>query len=50
MSRARRVRESERRLCDALGPLRFGSPVHVVYNPLLYAWRPHQQYLRRYAD
>ena len=50
MSRARRVRESERRLCDALGPLRFGSPVHVVYNPLLYARRPHQQYLRRYAD
>ncbi len=50
MSRARRLRESERRLCSKLAPLRFGDPVHVVYNPLEYARRPHQQYLRRYAD
>ncbi len=29
--------------------LRFGSPVAYVYNPLAYAWGPHEEYLRRYG-
>src|SRR5207244_4008102 len=29
--------------------LRFGEPVCHVYNPLSYAWRPHCEYLRRFA-
>lgn len=49
MSLASRLRDSERRLCRSLAPLRFAAPVHRVYNPLLYARRPHLEYLRRYA-
>jgi len=48
--RARRLREAERRLCGALSGLRFGRPVTHVYNPLVYASRPHGMYVRRYAD
>ncbi|MEZ5305053.1 MAG: hypothetical protein R3F11_31080 [Verrucomicrobiales bacterium] len=33
----------------ALASLRFSAPVHTVYNPLEYAWRPHEAFLRRYA-
>ena len=32
------------------GRLRFGLPVTHVYNPLVYARLPHEDYLRRYAD
>lgn len=38
-----------RDLCRALARLRFGPPVTHVYNPLVYAWAAHQEYLRRYA-
>src|SRR5688572_20159682 len=37
-------------LCRALGRLRFGPPVTHIYNPLVYAWAAHQEYLRRYAS
>ena len=37
-------------LCDELRPLRFGPPVTHVYNPLEYARKPHDQYLRLYAS
>lgn len=40
---------SAKELCRVLTPLRFGAPVTHVYNPLLYAWAAHQEYLRRYA-
>lgn len=30
-------------------PLRFGSPVRYVYNPLYYAWQPHRRYLERFG-
>jgi single-strand selective monofunctional uracil DNA glycosylase len=30
--------------------LQFGPPVSFVYNPLLYAREPHEEYLRRYAQ
>lgn len=29
--------------------LRFDAPVTHVYNPLVYAWRPHREYLRRFG-
>jgi single-strand selective monofunctional uracil DNA glycosylase len=36
-------------LCRELRPLTFKDPVHVVYNPLDYAWPLYEQYLQRYA-
>ncbi len=36
-------------LSAAVDRLRFGAPVQVVYNPLDYAWRAHEEYLRRFA-
>jgi len=44
-----RVLAAERRLILELAPLRFGAPVSHVYNPLVYARRPHRAYLRRFA-
>lgn len=35
------------KLRDEVGRLQFSSPVTHVYNPLEYAWRSHQAYLRR---
>ncbi len=37
------------RLRDDVEGMRFGTPVTHVYNPLVYAWEPHKQYLERYA-
>src|SRR5437588_3406896 len=39
-----------RRLCRAVDRLSFGAPVTHVYNPLRYAWRAHEIYLRRYGN
>jgi len=36
-------------LRDAVETLRFGAPVAVVYNPLRYAWKVHEAYLRRFG-
>jgi single-strand selective monofunctional uracil DNA glycosylase len=38
-----------RELSRAVSPLRFAAPVAHVYNPLDYAWAPHQAWLRRYG-
>jgi single-strand selective monofunctional uracil DNA glycosylase len=38
-----------RSLASAVGRLRFGAPVTHVYNPLSYARRAHEEYLRRYG-
>src|ERR1041385_1986054 len=38
-----------RRLRDAVETLKFGAPVAHVYNPLVYAWRAHEIYLKRYG-
>jgi single-strand selective monofunctional uracil DNA glycosylase len=38
-----------RRLRDATNRLHFSPPVTHVYNPLAYAWAPHELYLRRFA-
>jgi single-strand selective monofunctional uracil DNA glycosylase len=37
------------RLRDAVKTLTFAAPVAYVYNPLGYAWRAHEIYLRRYG-
>jgi single-strand selective monofunctional uracil DNA glycosylase len=42
--------EAARRLGDEVARLRFDAPVAHVYNPLDYAWAPHEAYLRRYGD
>lgn len=36
-------------LSQEVGTLRFAAPVSHVYNPLDYAWAPHEQYLRRFG-
>ncbi len=38
-----------RELIRDLAPLTFGKPVACVYNPLVYARRPYQKYLRNYG-
>lgn len=37
------------RLRDRVESLSFAPPVAYVYNPLQYAWAPHELYLRRYG-
>src|SRR5881296_2437323 len=39
-----------KRLRTATRELIFGRPVTYVYNPLVYAWAPHEAYLRKFAD
>jgi single-strand selective monofunctional uracil DNA glycosylase len=39
-----------RRLRDAVDKLTFAAPIAHVYNPLRYAWRAHELYLRRFAN
>ena len=41
--------EAGRQLADRVDMLRFSKPVSHVYNPLRYAWRPYEAYLRKYA-
>ncbi len=45
-----RLVAAARRLSRDVDPLRFGAPVACVYNPLAYARRPHELYLRTYGD
>ncbi len=37
-----------KRMSRQLAPLEFAEPVTHVYDPLQYAWAPHQQYLSRF--
>ena len=37
-------------LSQAVSELAFSAPVTHTYNPLDYAWAPHEQYLRRYGE
>jgi single-strand selective monofunctional uracil DNA glycosylase len=39
-----------KRLNTSVRKLKFAEPVTHVYNPLEYAWRAHELYLRRYGD
>jgi len=47
---AARVRAATRTLCDGLAGLKFAAPVTHVYNPLEYARRAHDSYIRSYGD
>ncbi len=47
---ASKVRATTRELCERLADLRFAAPVTHVYNPLEYARRAHNRYIRSYAD
>ncbi len=38
-----------RRLGTETGRLKFNAPVTHVYNPLVYAWAPHEAYLRMFG-
>lgn len=39
-----------RQLSDNVDQLAFASPVSHIYNPLRYAWAPHEAYLRRFGN
>ena len=41
--------DAARRLSARVDALSFAPPVSHVYNPLDYAWAPHEKYLRRYG-
>jgi len=45
-----RLVQAAKRLRAATRDLSFGRPVTFVYNPLVYAWAPHEAYLRKFAD
>jgi single-strand selective monofunctional uracil DNA glycosylase len=46
---AANVRAAARKLCRELADMRFSAPVTHVYNPLEYAKRPHDAYVRLYG-
>lgn len=46
---AERLLEAARVLGKACDALPFAEPVTHVYNPLSYAWAPHEHYIRRFA-
>jgi single-strand selective monofunctional uracil DNA glycosylase len=43
------LRQATAKLCAELEPLEFAAPVTHVYNPLVYARAPYDQYLQRFA-
>ena len=47
---AQELIELTRRFSKKMDRLRFGGAIAHVYNPLDYARRPHEEYLRRYSD
>ena len=48
-TRSKAPEQIARALGRAAGRCRFGPPVHHVYNPLVYAFEAHRQYLTRYC-
>jgi len=47
---ASKVRAATRKLCEQIADLVFATPVTHVYNPLEYARRAHESYIRSYGD
>ena len=41
--------DAAKTLSQKVGQLAFSPPVSHIYNPLEYAWAPHEHYLRRYG-
>lgn len=50
MSTADALVQITRQLREELSALTFSDPVTCVYDPLTYAWEPHEAYLRRYGE
>ncbi|MEO5802437.1 MAG: uracil-DNA glycosylase family protein [Verrucomicrobiota bacterium] len=42
--------ESARKLSAKVERLKFSPPIFHVYNPLTYAWKAHEEYLRRFGN
>jgi len=49
MSTASKLCTAARTMRDEVTRLRFSPPVRFVYNPLEYAWAPHEAYIRRFG-
>jgi single-strand selective monofunctional uracil DNA glycosylase len=49
MTTEKQLIEAAQNLGAAAEKLRFAPPVTYVYNPLLYAWKGHETYLRRFG-
>ena len=47
---AARLIAAAKTLSDEVGRLRFSAPVTYIYNPLDYAWAPHELYLQRFGN
>lgn len=47
---SQRLIEAARELSAKVGRLKFSPPVVHVYNPLTYAWKAHEEYLRRFGN
>ncbi|WP_305073124.1 uracil-DNA glycosylase family protein [Propionivibrio sp.] len=47
---AARLIAAAKTLSDEVGRMRFSAPVTHLYNPLDYAWAPHEQYLQRFGN
>jgi single-strand selective monofunctional uracil DNA glycosylase len=47
---SKRLIAAARRLSAQVGRLKFQPPVTHVYNPLTYAWKAHEAYLRRFGN
>ena len=50
MTKADELIATARKLTARVGRLKFAAPVTHIYNPLDYAWRAHEIYLRRFGD
>ncbi len=47
---SRQLIAAARELSESVGRLQFAAPVAHVYNPLAYARKPHEEFLRRFGD
>ncbi len=46
---SRQLIAAARELSERAGRLKFAAPVTHIYNPLAYAWRAHEEFLRRFG-
>jgi single-strand selective monofunctional uracil DNA glycosylase len=49
MATSQKLIAAARELCAQVDRLKFSAPVTHVYNPLDYAWAPHEKYLRKFG-
>ena len=50
MSVTDEVIKSSKTLAYSVETVSFEPPTYIVYNPLKYAWKPHEAYLRKYVN